>query len=69
MAHKHHVVALLALRAPFSFASDGSGRINLGAGYCIEVGSEIDDNTSGSAKLKNITFEVNVTGKSLELAK
>lgn len=35
----------------------------------IEVGSEIDDNTSGSVKLKNITFEVNGTSKSLELAK
>jgi hypothetical protein len=35
----------------------------------FEVGSEIDDNTSGSVKLKNITFEVNGTSKSLELAK
>jgi hypothetical protein len=35
----------------------------------IEVGSEIDDNTSGSVKLKNITFEVNGTSKSVELAK
>jgi hypothetical protein len=35
----------------------------------FEVGSEIDDNTSGSVKLKNITFEVNGTSKSLELAR
>ncbi len=35
----------------------------------IEVGSEIDDNTSGKVTLKNITFEVNGTSKSVELAK
>lgn len=35
----------------------------------IEVGSEIDDNTSGSVKLRNITFEVNGTSKTVELAK
>jgi hypothetical protein len=33
----------------------------------IEVGSEIDDSTSGSVKLKNISFEVNGTSKSIEL--
>jgi hypothetical protein len=35
----------------------------------FEVGSEIDDNTSGSVKLKNVTFEVNGTSKSLELSR
>jgi hypothetical protein len=34
----------------------------------FEVGSEIDDNTSGTATLKNITFEVNGTSKSLRFA-
>ena len=34
----------------------------------IEVGSEIDDNTSGSVTVKNITFEVNGTSKTIELA-
>ena len=35
----------------------------------IEVGSEIDDSTSGSVKLKNISFEINGTSKGIELAK
>lgn len=35
----------------------------------FEVGSEIDDQTSGSVKVKGITFEVNGTSKSIELAK
>jgi alpha/beta superfamily hydrolase len=34
----------------------------------FEVGSEIDDNTSGSVAVKNITFEVNGTSKTIELA-
>jgi hypothetical protein len=34
----------------------------------IEVGSEIDDTTAGKAKIKNLTFEVNGTNKSIELA-
>jgi hypothetical protein len=34
----------------------------------FEVGSEIDDQTSGSVKVRNITFEVNGTSKSIELA-
>jgi hypothetical protein len=34
----------------------------------FEVGSEIDDNTSGKVTLKNITFEVNGTSKSVQLA-
>ena len=34
----------------------------------IEVGSEIDDNTAGKATIKNLTFEVNGTSKSIELA-
>lgn len=34
----------------------------------FEIGSEIDDDTSGSVKLKNVTFEVNGTSKSVELA-
>ena len=34
----------------------------------IEVGSEIDDNTSGTVMLDNITFEVNGNSRSVELA-
>jgi len=34
----------------------------------VEVGTEVDDNVSGSAKIKNLTFEVNGTSKSIELA-
>ncbi len=34
----------------------------------IEVGSEIDDNTRGSVKIKNLTFEVNGQTRSKELA-
>jgi hypothetical protein len=34
----------------------------------IEVGSEIDDTTAGTATIKNLTFEVNGTTKSIELA-
>lgn len=34
----------------------------------IEVGSELDDNTSGSVTLKNLTFEVNGTSKSAQFA-
>jgi hypothetical protein len=34
----------------------------------IEVGTEIDDNTQGTAKINNLTFEVNGTSKSVELA-
>jgi hypothetical protein len=33
----------------------------------IEVGTEIDDNTAGSAKINNLTFEVNGTSKSIQL--
>jgi hypothetical protein len=32
----------------------------------IEVGSEIDDNTQGSVKLKNLTFEINKQTRSFE---
>jgi hypothetical protein len=32
----------------------------------FEVGSEIDDNTSGTVTVKNLTFEVNGTSKSFE---
>jgi len=32
----------------------------------IEVGTEVDDNTSGSASFKNLTFEINGTSKSVE---
>jgi len=35
----------------------------------IEVGTEVDDNTQGSAKINNLTFEINGTSKSIELAK
>jgi hypothetical protein len=34
----------------------------------IEVGTEIDDNTGGTVTMKNISFEVNGTSKSVELA-
>jgi hypothetical protein len=34
----------------------------------IEVGTEVDDNTSGTAKINNLTFEVNGTSKSITLA-
>lgn len=33
----------------------------------IEVGTEVDDNTQGTAKFKNLTFEINGTSKSIEL--
>jgi len=33
----------------------------------IEVGTEVDDNTSGEAKIKGLTFEINGTSKSIEL--
>ena len=33
----------------------------------IEVGTEIDDNTAGSAKINNLTFEINGTSKSVTL--
>jgi hypothetical protein len=29
----------------------------------IEVGTEVDDNTQGSATLKNLTFEINGVSK------
>ena len=35
----------------------------------IEVGTEVDDNTQGTAKINNLTFEINGTSKSIELAK
>jgi hypothetical protein len=35
----------------------------------IELGTEVDDNTQGSAKINNLTFEINGTSKSVELAK
>jgi hypothetical protein len=34
----------------------------------LEVGSELDDNTTGMVTLKNITFEVNGTSKSAQFA-
>jgi len=34
----------------------------------IEVGSEIDDNTQGTVKINNLTFEVNGTSKPVQLA-
>ena len=34
----------------------------------IEVGTEVDDNTSGTAKIKNLTFEVNGQNRSFEFA-
>jgi hypothetical protein len=33
----------------------------------IEVGTEVDDNTQGTAKIKNLTFEINGTSKSIEI--
>jgi hypothetical protein len=33
----------------------------------IEVGTEVDDNTAGTAKFNNLTFEINGTSKSVEL--
>ena len=33
----------------------------------IEVGTEIDDSTAGSAKISNLTFEINGTSKSIQL--
>ncbi|HEY4183540.1 MAG TPA: hypothetical protein VGP07_00665 [Polyangia bacterium] len=35
----------------------------------IEVGTETDDNTSGSGKFNNLTFEINGTSKSAQFAK
>jgi len=35
----------------------------------IEIGTEIDDNTTGSAKINNLTFEINGTSRSVQLAK
>jgi hypothetical protein len=35
----------------------------------VEVGSEIDDETAGSVKIKNLTFEINGQSKSFEIAK
>jgi hypothetical protein len=35
----------------------------------IELGTEVDDNTQGTAKINNLTFEINGTSKSIELAK
>jgi hypothetical protein len=35
----------------------------------IEVGTEVDDDTQGTAKINNLTFEINGTSKSIELAK
>ena len=32
----------------------------------FEVGSEIDDNTSGTVTMRNLTFEVNGTSKSAQ---
>ena len=32
-----------------------------------EIGSEIDDNTAGSVRIRNLTFSVNNTAKSIEL--
>jgi len=32
-----------------------------------EIGSEIDDNTAGSVRIRNLTFSVNNTAKSFEL--
>ena len=32
-----------------------------------EIGSEIDDQTAGTVKIKNLTFSVNNTAKSIEL--
>jgi hypothetical protein len=35
----------------------------------IEVGTEVDDNTQGTGKIKNLTFEINGTAKSAQFAK
>jgi hypothetical protein len=34
----------------------------------LEVGSEIDDNTQGTVRIKNLTFEINGQNRSIELA-
>ena len=34
----------------------------------IEVGTEVDDNTAGVAKIKNLIFEINGTSKQIEFA-
>jgi hypothetical protein len=34
----------------------------------IEVGTEVDDNTQGTAKFSNLTFEINGSSRSIELA-
>ena len=34
----------------------------------IEVGTEVDDNTQGTATFKNLTFEINGTSKAMEIA-
>ncbi len=34
----------------------------------IEVGTEVDDNTQGSVQINNLTFEINGTSKSVQLA-
>jgi hypothetical protein len=34
----------------------------------VEIGTEIDDNTAGQAGIKNLTFEINGTSKSIQLA-
>jgi len=34
----------------------------------VELGTEIDDNTAGQASIKNLTFEINGTSKSIQLA-
>jgi hypothetical protein len=34
----------------------------------MEIGSEIDDSTRGSVRVRNVTFEVNGTSKQIELA-
>ena len=35
----------------------------------MEVGTEIDDDTQGSVKIKNLTFEVNGASRSIQIAK
>jgi len=35
----------------------------------IEVGTEVDDNTQGTAKFNNLTFEINGTSKTAQIAK
>jgi hypothetical protein len=34
----------------------------------VEIGTEIDDNTAGQAGIKNLTFEINGTSKSIQVA-